>query len=59
MRIVRARPFAFVAGGLSMLGGAFAFLFGPIAGTLVDKVRTGARDINKHYGVSGPNYLRS
>jgi siderophore synthetase component len=28
------------------------------AGTLVDKARTGARDINKHYGPLGPNYLR-
>jgi len=28
------------------------------AGTLVDKARTGARDINKHYGPDGPNYLR-
>lgn len=28
------------------------------AGTLVDKARTGAHDINKHYGPSGPNYLR-
>ncbi|WP_030173215.1 IucA/IucC family protein [Spirillospora albida] len=28
------------------------------AGTLVDKARTGAADINKHYGPSGPNYLR-
>ncbi|WP_207933500.1 IucA/IucC family protein [Actinomadura sp. GC306] len=28
------------------------------AGTLVDKVRTGAADINKHYGPPGPNYLR-
>jgi siderophore synthetase component len=28
-----------------------------IAGTLVDKARTGARDINKHYGTDGPNYL--
>ncbi|MEV5568676.1 IucA/IucC family protein [Spirillospora sp. NPDC052269] len=28
------------------------------AGTLVDKVRTGAADINKHYGPDGPNYLR-
>ncbi|GIH28349.1 hypothetical protein Aph01nite_66590 [Acrocarpospora phusangensis] len=27
------------------------------AGTLVDKSRTGARDINKFYGTSGPNYL--
>ncbi|WP_119729004.1 IucA/IucC family protein [Thermomonospora amylolytica] len=27
------------------------------AGTLVDKARTGARDINKHYGPDGPNYL--
>ncbi|GAA0406425.1 hypothetical protein Acor_77040 [Acrocarpospora corrugata] len=27
------------------------------AGTLVDKRRTGARDINKFYGTSGPNYL--
>jgi len=29
------------------------------AGTLVDKSRTGATDINKYYGTSGPNYLRS
>jgi len=28
------------------------------AGTLVDKSRTGARDVNKYYGTSGPNYLR-
>ena len=28
------------------------------AGTLVDKARTGAQDINKHYGPPGPNYLR-
>jgi hypothetical protein len=28
------------------------------AGTLVDKSRTGASDINKYYGTSGPNYLR-
>ncbi|MEV5411683.1 IucA/IucC family protein [Thermopolyspora sp. NPDC052614] len=28
------------------------------AGTLVDKSRTGARDVNKFYGTSGPNYLR-
>ncbi|RFU39607.1 IucA/IucC family protein [Actinomadura logoneensis] len=28
------------------------------AGTLVDKARTGAADINKHYGPDGPNYLR-
>jgi siderophore synthetase component len=28
------------------------------AGTLVDKSRTGASDINKFYGTSGPNYLR-
>ncbi|HEX4061782.1 MAG TPA: IucA/IucC family C-terminal-domain containing protein [Streptosporangiaceae bacterium] len=28
------------------------------AGTLVDKARTGARDINKYIGTSGPNYLR-
>ncbi|REE98752.1 IucA/IucC family protein [Thermomonospora umbrina] len=27
------------------------------AGTLVDKARTGAHDINKHYGPDGPNYL--
>lgn len=27
------------------------------AGTLVDKERTGCRDINKHYGPPGPNYL--
>jgi siderophore synthetase component len=30
-----------------------------IAGTLVDKGRSGARDVNKHYGTTGPNYLRS
>ncbi|MFC3986040.1 IucA/IucC family C-terminal-domain containing protein [Streptosporangium jomthongense] len=29
-----------------------------VAGTLVDKARTGARDVNKFYGTSGPNYLR-
>ncbi|WP_067489821.1 IucA/IucC family protein [Actinomadura hibisca] len=28
------------------------------AGTLVDKARTGAADINKAYGPLGPNYLR-
>jgi len=28
------------------------------AGTLTDKARTGARDINKFYGPPGPNYLR-
>ncbi|GAA3198927.1 IucA/IucC family protein [Actinocorallia longicatena] len=28
------------------------------AGTLVPKRRTGAADINKHYGPDGPNYLR-
>ncbi|MEO5876441.1 MAG: IucA/IucC family protein [Streptosporangiaceae bacterium] len=28
------------------------------AGTLLDKARTGAADINKHYGPTGPNYLR-
>jgi siderophore synthetase component len=28
------------------------------AGTLVTKERSGARDINKYYGTSGPNYLR-
>ncbi len=28
------------------------------AGTLVDKARTGAQDINKYYGPPGPNYLR-
>jgi len=28
------------------------------AGTLVDKSRTGATDINKYYGTTGPNYLR-
>ncbi|WP_018658152.1 IucA/IucC family protein [Actinomadura flavalba] len=28
------------------------------AGTLVAKARTGAADINKHYGPDGPNYLR-
>jgi siderophore synthetase component len=30
-----------------------------IAGTLVDKARSGARDVNKHFGATGPNYLRS
>jgi hypothetical protein len=29
------------------------------AGTLVDKSRTGAGDINKYYGTTGPNYLCS
>lgn len=28
------------------------------AGTLAAKERTGARDVNKFYGTSGPNYLR-
>jgi hypothetical protein len=28
------------------------------AGTLADKSRTGASDINKYYGTTGPNYLR-
>ncbi|MGW2159843.1 IucA/IucC family protein [Nonomuraea sp. NPDC001699] len=28
------------------------------AGTLVAKERSGARDVNKFYGISGPNYLR-
>ncbi|WP_043630557.1 IucA/IucC family protein [Nonomuraea candida] len=28
------------------------------AGTLMSKERSGARDINKFYGTSGPNYLR-
>ncbi len=28
------------------------------AGTLVSKERSGARDVNKFYGTSGPNYLR-
>ncbi|MFG3438950.1 IucA/IucC family protein [Nonomuraea sp. NPDC047897] len=28
------------------------------AGTIVAKERTGARDVNKFYGTSGPNYLR-
>ena len=28
------------------------------AGTLTDKSRTGARDVNKFYGTTGPNYLR-
>ncbi|MBB5133869.1 siderophore synthetase component [Thermocatellispora tengchongensis] len=28
------------------------------AGTLVAKSRTGAADVNKYYGTSGPNYLR-
>jgi siderophore synthetase component len=27
------------------------------AGTLLPKHRTGARDINKHYGATAPNYL--
>ena len=27
------------------------------AGTLVAKSRTGASDINKFYGTTGPNYL--
>ncbi|WP_204073107.1 IucA/IucC family protein [Planotetraspora phitsanulokensis] len=30
-----------------------------VAGTLVDKRRSGAADINKFYGVTGPNYLRA
>ncbi|WP_432926002.1 IucA/IucC family protein [Microbispora sp. CA-135349] len=29
-----------------------------VAGTLVTKERTGARDVNKFYGTTGPNYLR-
>ncbi|ETK31264.1 IucA/IucC family protein [Microbispora sp. ATCC PTA-5024] len=29
-----------------------------VAGTLVGKERTGARDVNKFYGTTGPNYLR-
>jgi siderophore synthetase component len=29
------------------------------AGTLVAKSRTGASDINKYYGTTGPNYLKS
>ncbi|WP_203972994.1 IucA/IucC family protein [Planotetraspora silvatica] len=29
-----------------------------VAGTLVDKRRSGAADINKFYGITGPNYLR-
>jgi hypothetical protein len=29
------------------------------AGTLVAKSRTGASDINKYYGTTGPNYLQS
>ncbi|MET9336986.1 IucA/IucC family protein [Nonomuraea sp. NPDC003804] len=29
------------------------------AGTLVAKERSGARDVNKFYGTSGPNYLRA
>ena len=29
------------------------------AGTLRDNARTGARDINKFYGTTGPNYLRT
>jgi siderophore synthetase component len=29
------------------------------AGTLIAKARTGASDINKFYGTSGPNYLRA
>ncbi|HVT69708.1 MAG TPA: IucA/IucC family protein, partial [Trebonia sp.] len=28
------------------------------AGTLTDKWHTGAADINKFYGTTGPNYLR-
>ncbi|NUP80967.1 MAG: siderophore biosynthesis protein [Nonomuraea sp.] len=28
------------------------------AGTLVAKERSGARDVNKFYGITGPNYLR-
>ncbi len=28
------------------------------AATLTDKSRTGARDVNKYYGITGPNYLR-
>jgi hypothetical protein len=30
-----------------------------VAGTLVDKRRSGAADINKFYGITGPNYLRA
>jgi len=30
-----------------------------IAGTLRSKARTGATDINKYYGTTGPNYLLS
>ncbi len=30
-----------------------------IAGTLADKARLGVGDVNKFYGTSGPNYLRS
>jgi len=29
-----------------------------VAGTLLPKERTGAQDINKYYGTTGPNYLR-
>lgn len=29
-----------------------------VAGTLVAKERTGARDVNKFYGTTGPNYLQ-
>ena len=28
------------------------------AGTLMTKARSGASDINKHYGTTGPNYLK-
>jgi hypothetical protein len=28
------------------------------AGTLMDKSRSGARDINTFYGTTGPNYLK-
>jgi len=48
-RLLRAR--ALVAGRLPVK----AML---TAGTLTDKARTGARDINKFYGPPGPNYLR-
>ena len=29
------------------------------AGTLTEKSRSGARDINKFYGPGGPNYLKA
>ena len=30
-----------------------------LAGTLTEKSRSGARDINKFYGPGGPNYLKA